>query len=166
MEQQHLDARMTLKLNTPVLAALFPEGTEARVQLQQAVVAEFAKQTARQALNDEAKAYLAELSKQVANHFTLEQLTKEYFSRVHWNNPLSVSEGGQLYKAIAELVEKMFDQRFYDLAQKAAEKATEGYLAKLESQVEYAVKTRVERLTTEAINKRVDAAVAAARQAL
>lgn len=166
MEQQHLDARMTLKLNTPVLSALFPEGTEARVQLQQAVIAEFARQTARQALSDEAKDYLHQLSKEVANHFTLEQLVKQYFSGGSWNNPLKVSEGGSLYKAIAELVKTSFDQRFYELAQSAAEKATAEYLDRLDARVKYAVKQRVELLTTNAINARVTAAVEAARQAL
>lgn len=166
-ENNHLDARMVLKLNTPVLNALFPEGTPARIELQQAVVAEFAQVVARQSLNEEAKAYLGELSKTVANITTLEAVVKQYFeTKSTWNAPLSITDGGKLAVCIADHVNRSFDVRFYELIEKAVAAAVEKYTSKLESSVQYAVDAAVKKITVDTINKKVSEAVAAARRVL
>lgn len=100
--------RVILKLNTSVLNALFPEASEARVQLQQAVLAELTRATIKGAI----------------------------------------------------------EQQFFNALENAAEARVQLYIDQLESKVEYAVKQRIDRLTSDAINARVTAAVDAARATL
>lgn len=158
----NIDSRMVLKLNTQTLNALFPEGTEARVQLQQAVVAEFAKKTARNSLDDAATTYLNALSKQVANKDALEGLVKSLFEREShpWNRgKLRVKEGGDLATAISDAIKEGLDSKFRELIKQTVAEQIDDWKSKIGPSVEYAVRTNVEHITKAMIKEKVDAAL-------
>ncbi len=162
-ETTPLDARLVLKLNTPVLNALFPEGTAARVELQQAVVAEFARTVARQSMNDEAIAYLTQLGKDVASAANLEALVNQHFERSGvWNQPMKIRGHSEIIKTLATAAQTSYEDHLHDLIAEAATKACSAYEEKLEASVKYAVDKRVRSITAEMIQAKVNEAVKAA----
>ncbi|MNP64873.1 hypothetical protein D3C76_1604080 [compost metagenome] len=83
-----------------------------------------------------------------------------------WNSVASLRPDTKLTAALSSAVEKAFDDKFYALVEaKVAEKVVI-YERTLESKIDLAVRQRVDRLTNEAIQKRVDSAVEAARRTL
>lgn len=160
-------ARCVLKLNTPVMNVLFPEGTEARVQLQQAVLEEVAKTYVKTALSSHVHDFLSTLTQKVKNEADIGAIVTKYFQTSGgWNSVASLRPDTQLTKALTTAIENAFDNKFYELLeQRVAEKVAQ-YERTLDGKVGYAVDKRVEQLTNQAIQKRVDAALNAARSAL
>ena len=160
-------ARCVLKLNTPVLNTLFPEGTEARVQLQQAVLEEAAKSFVKTSLSNHVSEFLSSLVTKVKNEADIGGVIARYFQTSGgWNSVASLKPDTQLTKALSAAVEKAFDDKFYELLEQRVEAKVADYVNRLESRVDYAVNQRLDRLTNEAIQKRVEVAVNAARMAL
>ena len=160
-------AKCVLKLNTPVLNVLFPEGTEARVQLQQAVLAEVSRTFVKNSLSADVQAYLRTLSNEVSQEIDVKSVVQKYFeTSAAWNSTTKLKPGTGLVKAIATAAENALSDQFYQTLNDRIEAQVKEYTDRLDSRVEYAVKQRIDRLTTDAINARVNAAVDAARAAL
>jgi uncharacterized membrane protein YheB (UPF0754 family) len=160
-------ARCVLKLNTPVLNALFPEGSEARVELISAALTEVTNTYVKSALSEHVQDYLKTLATKVKNESDIGGIVAKYFQTSGgWNSVASLKPDTQLTKALTAAIEKAFDAKFYALLEERIEAKVKDYTDKLDSRVEYAVKQRIDRLTTDAIQARVNAAVEAARAAL
>lgn len=160
-------AKCVLKLNTPVLNILFPEGTEARVQLQQAVLEEVSRVYVKTALSTHVQEFLRTLTQQVKNEADIGAIVATYFQTSGgWNSVASLKPDTQLTKALTTAIEKAFDDKFYALVEQRVADKVFAYEKTLDSKVGYAVDKRVEQLTNQAIQKRVDAALSAARMAL
>lgn len=166
MSHQDQAARCVLKLNTPVLNALFPEGSEARVDLVAAALHEAARKHIGTGLTVEIKAHLDNLAKEIKAELNLDAIINSYFTGGGWSKPITLTPDTKLTVAIATAIEKAFTEKFYATMEEQIERRVKEYTDNLESRVEYAVKQRVEQLTAKAIQTRVDAAVAAAREAL
>lgn len=160
-------ARCVLKLNTPVLNTLFPEGTEARVQLQQAVLAEVSRSYVKESLTQEIKAHLHTLTQEVKSATDVKGVIRQYFeTSPGWNSVTKLKPDTALTAAIASAVEKALSDQFYTQLEERVAKGVAEYTEKLDARVDFAVKQRIEQLTVKAINERVTAAVDAARAAL
>lgn len=116
-----------LRLDAAALAALFPEGSQARVDLQQAVVAEFAKKYIKpsaaglQAMVDKARAEaVAEVMKELG-------LSRGAYS----SNPVKLSDGVkyEIDQAARAAVREHSRERIEDYAKNAA--ATTAHDAKV-----------------------------------
>lgn len=164
---QEQPAKCVLKLNMNVLSALFPEGTEARVELQQAVLAEVSRTYVKQALSADVQNYLRTLTQEIKQSTDVKGVVAKYFdTSAAWNSVTKLKPGTDLTKAITTAVENGLSDQFYQALSDKVEAVAKEYEDKLEARVEYAVKQRIDRLTTDAIQKRVDAAVNAARAAM
>lgn len=159
-------AKCVLKLNTPVLNALFPEGTEARVQLINAALTEVTNTYVKTALSQHVMDHLRTLTQEVKQATDITAIVKQYFDNGAWSSVAKLKAGTKLTDAIARAVESAFEDRLMSLINERVEARVANYESTLEYKVEQAVKQRVERLTTDAIQKRVDAAVNAARAAM
>lgn len=160
-------AKCVLKLNTPVLNALFPEGTEARVQLINAALTEVTNTYVKTALSQHVMDHLRTLTQEVKQATDITAIVKQYFDYSGlWNATTKLKVGTKFTDAIARAVESAFEDRLMSLITERVEARVANYEDTLEYKVDQAVKQRVERLTTDAIQKRVDAAVNAARAAM
>lgn len=164
---QEQPARCVLKLNMNVLNALFPEGTEARVELQQAVLAEVSRTFVKNSLSAEVQTYLRTLTQEVNQAINVKSVVAQYFeTSAAWNATTKLKPGTDLVKAIANAAETALSDKFYQLLNERVEAQVKEYTDRLESRVEYAVKQRIDQLTVSAIQARVAAAVEAARATL
>lgn len=164
---QEQPAKCVLKLNMNVLSALFPEGTEARVELQQAVLAEVSRTYVKQALSADVQNYLRTLTQEVKQSTDVKGVVAKYFeTSAAWNSVTKLKPGTDLTKAITTAAENALSDQFYQQLNDRVEALVKEYTDRLDSRVEHAVKQRIDRLTTDAIQKRVDAAVNAARAAM
>jgi hypothetical protein len=164
---QEQSAKCVLKLNTPVLNALFPEGTEARVELVNAALTEVASTYVKSALSAPVQDYLRGLTNELNKKNNVDEVVKKYFeNNGGWNSVTTLKPGTKLVDALSTAVQNAFIGKFHTLLEEQIELRVKEYTDKLDSRVEYAVKQRIDRLTTDAIQARVDAAVNAARAAL
>lgn len=161
-------AKCVLKLNTPVLNALFPEGTEARVQLVNAALTEVTNSYVKTALSQHVQDHLRLLTQDVKKATDVTAIVKKYFDDGNglWNSVVTPKAGTKLTDAIARAIESAFESRLMALVNERVEARVANYEATLEFKVDNAIKQRVDRLTADAIQKRVDAAVNAARAAM
>ena len=160
---EHLQPSMNLRINLPVLQALFPEDTPARLELTHAIIGQASRMVVNKALSDETREHLNALAKEVTDAFDDQALVKMHFAdKPGWNAGKTVVPDSGLGKAIAEYIKDGFDKRFYDLAEKSATERAEQYLAKIEKQVEYEVDKQVKHITAKMVEDRVREALAAA----
>lgn len=160
--------RVILKLNTSVLNALFPEASEARVQLQQAVLAELTRATIKGAITGDLAEFLKRFTDEVNKGIDKKGIVESFFtsSGSYWNRTIDLKPDTAITKALTQAATSAIEQQFFNALENAAEARVQLYIDQLESKVEYAVKQRIDRLTSDAINARVTAAVDAARATL
>lgn len=160
--------RVILKLNTSVLNALFPEASEARVQLQQAVLAELTRATIKGAITGDLAEFLKRFTDEVNRGINKLAIVESFFtsSGSYWNRTIDIKPDTALTQVLTRAATNAIEQKFIDTLEAAVEARVQLYVEQLESKVEYAVKQRVDRLTSDAINARVTAAVDAARATL
>lgn len=160
-------ARCVLKLNTPVLNALFPEGSEARVELVNAALTEVTNTYLKTALTQHVQDHLRTLTHEVKQATDVGAIVKQYFENSSlWNAVTTLKPHTKLTDAIAREVESALGSKFITMVEEEVERRVATYTANLDKRVDYAVTQRLDKLTNEAIQKRVDAAVSAARAAL
>jgi hypothetical protein len=164
---QEQAAKCVLKLNTPVLNALFPEGTEARVELVNAALTEVTNTYVKTALTQHVQDHLRTLTQEVKQATNVKAIVEKYFADSGlWNSVTKLQPGTKLVEALARAAENALSDKFYQMLSDKVEAVAKEYEDKLDARVEYAIKQRIDRLTTDAIQKRVDAAVNAARAAM
>lgn len=104
----NIGEQVILRLNTSALNALFPEGSEARVQLQSAVLAEAAGKYVKGQLTEEITGVLKARVDEVAKAINADGIMASLFERKGWNNVLEAREGGELVIAIKAKVQQVF----------------------------------------------------------
>lgn len=153
---------LVLRLDQKALDALFPEGSEARVELRQYVLQEAAKRYLKGVLSDETKTYLTKLAKDMVGALHTDRLMKEFFERASNYSDyrvLQLSPASPAAEALAAAVEDAFRTRVHGrIDEKVAEIAAE-YEAKLDEKVNYYLVNALERAEVRKIHQRVDAAV-------
>jgi hypothetical protein len=158
----NIGEQVILRLNTSALNALFPEGTEARVQLQSAVLAEAAGKFVKGQLTEQVtgalKAHVDEATKKIDAEGIMESL----FERKGWQKVLEVREGGGLAVAIKAKVEQVFkdhvETRMVELIEERLTKWQDGMEPSIQKMVDYKVQT----ITRDTLNAKVNEAFAAA----
>ena len=96
---------MRIQLDTHALEALFPEGSEARVELQSAVIANFARKTKDTFIDDQVRA-IVKSTVGTTSQYDVEKMVKaeleKQFQNVgsYWNKVYSVKESSEVGNSI------------------------------------------------------------------
>jgi hypothetical protein len=137
---------MELKLDIHALSALFPEGSEARLKLQQCVLEEFSRRQIKaleSTIRNQAVAIHNSASQKVEDMFKEAGWTKSYGN---WKMPQSLKE------ELADTAKSLVTTESAVQMREAANNAAAAALAKMESTVQ----ARVERLVDERIKGLMD----------
>lgn len=151
---------MIVYLNQEGLNTLFPEGTPARIQLGEAVLAKAIGTHVKGLLTP---AVQAEISSRVAiatKTLDMEGMIRETFSRTDWYNPCKLIEDKKLDLSIKSAVKDAFDSALVDVAEKAVSAKMETVTADIERRVNYEVDKRLNGITEKLIKDRVNEALA------
>jgi hypothetical protein len=164
----HSDSnKLIIRLNAQALEALFPEGTEARVQLQNAVLTQAASQYVKGQLSPEVQKYLDAAVSKVAAHIDLEQQIARAFARKQgWNAGLEVRDGSHMAEAIAVRVRDEFSKRHAEHIDKLVKQRAALILETLDQRIEQAINAEVVRVANKRIQERVQLALNTAIQTI
>jgi hypothetical protein len=151
---------MIVYLNQEGLNTLFPEGTPARIQLGESVLAK--------AIGTHVKGLLvpdviAEISKQVREASKLvnvEALIRENFNRTSWYEPQKLIAGSKLDVSIKIAVENAFSSAIIEVVEKAVLAKVEALTSDIERRVSYEVEKRLSGITNDMVKARVNEALA------
>lgn len=155
-----------LRLNKQALEALFPEGSEARVDLQKAVVANFVSVNLRphtmgpdleKIVNDARAEYRRTVSNLRAD-VVRTSLADAGIKTDLWGRP-TLQDATK--KDLARLAEGVVRDTVYDAATKAAQNAAESMSETIEAIVERRVAKIIDTEVTKRVQARVEAAMAA-----
>ncbi|UYL85020.1 hypothetical protein pEaSNUABM55_00247 [Erwinia phage pEa_SNUABM_55] len=146
-----------LKMDTAALNALFPEGTEARVALQQAVINNITKNLLSKHLNQDIKDQVAEAAKALGLQYNFQELVQKelgtYLDRRGWAStyPLQESRKEELAKSIRQQVSTVASSEFHALSKKITGEAVENFNNGVERKIAYALEN-VQGLATARLN--------------
>lgn len=158
----HPSDKVMLRLNQPAMNALFPEGSQARIDLQNACLAEASSRYVKRALDDELRTYLDQaVASVVAAVDAPGMIGRAFAKRPHWSG-LEVVPSSEVAKAIAVAVDKRYEelvaQRVNAEVEAALARAVEG----LDAKVARLVQIKVDQLTYGLMREKVETAFAAA----
>jgi len=145
---------MRIQLDTHALEALFPEGSDARVELQSAVIANFARKTKDNFVDEKVrKVVLDTIGK--TSEWEVEKLVKaeleKQFSNVggYWNKKYDVRERGIVGDSISSYVREKVNA-LVDEWKKSGELKADDMIIRirkdLEERLEYVTKTEITKL--------------------
>lgn len=140
----------TVKLDTKAMEALFPEGSEARVELQQAVIQNFADRHLRVPDLSELK-QLAEKRTSELNK-TWEDIVTKSLHQHYGTSPTGARIYGRDEKVLREYVKtklvpllgRYMDDHMHEMVR--AQMETEGFGTNLEKRIEYLAEQRMKRM--------------------
>lgn len=157
---------MEIKLDTQALNALFPEGSQARVELRQAVVQNFVNRNFIRFTNEEMSKMVMQAVKETQLPDIKQMIDKRLnveFTRRGWNG-VDVNEG--LSSDMRKAAEREVDQHFSDLADKYVESGRKRLEGTFERNIKNAMETATahfESLVTKRLagawNSVIDAAI-------
>ncbi|HBO9199663.1 hypothetical protein [Pseudomonas aeruginosa] len=155
--------RIILRLNASAMNALFPEGTQARVDLQNAVLTEAATKHVKGQLDAETRKYLEALVTTIANKVDAGKMIGEAFARKnHWDSTLSVNPTSPMAAAIAEKVRDEFAKGLEDIIEREVAARLPAAIEGIDARVQQLVDMKVNSITREMMRKKVNEAFAAA----
>jgi hypothetical protein len=158
---------LIIRLNPEALNSLFPEGSEARVQLQNSVLTQAAGQFVKGQLTPEVKEFLTAAVAKVAAHIDLEQHIAAAFARKNgWTSDLQVKDGSNMAQAIAERVKQEFESKHSERVDALVKHRASLILDDLDARIERSINAEVIRVADQRINERVRLALATASQAI
>lgn len=158
---------LIIRLNPDALNSLFPEGSEARVQLQNSVLTQAAGQFVKGQLTPEVQEFLQAAVSKVAAHIDLEQHIAAAFARKNgWSSDLQVKDGSSMATAIAERVRKEFEGKHADRIDALVKDRASLILGTLDERIEQSINAEVVKIANARINERVRLALVTASEAI
>lgn len=151
-----------IKLSADALDRLFPEGTDARLQLQHAVLAEAANRYVKGALTDDIRKYLRDIVATASAELNADKLIAEAFKPfAHWSQTLEVKPDSNIGKTIAESVKEAHRIGASNLARDMAREAVEAIVdtAHLRGEIARHISDQLGSQVRKDIAKRVEAAL-------
>lgn len=159
--------KLVIRLNLEALNALFPEGSDIRVELQNSVLTQAASQYVKGQLTEETKKYLDVAISKVAACIDVEQYIASAFARKQgWNGGLELRDGSAIAEAIAVRVRREFEKKHSDRIDEVVRNRASLILDSLDQRIEKSINAEVVRLADNRINERVRLALATASQAI
>jgi hypothetical protein len=159
--------KVIIRLNADAMNQLFPEGTQARIDLQSAVLNEVSTRFVKGQMTEEIEQHLSLLVAHTAKAVDTEALVKRAFAKKPgWNSQLEVATGSGLALAIGSMVASEFENKLNKMADEAVEKYLPQAMQGIESKVQRVIDSKINEATRELIQKKVNDAVAAAAAVL
>lgn len=147
-----------IRLSADAVDRLFPEGTEARVQLQQAVLSEVAGRFVKTSLDERLRAELTTLIKQTVAGADLDELVAEHFLRKGYAGDLVPRPGGRVAQAIAEAVRQKVTDEFHEYVAKCVDNQLAEAVEKANEHAEAVVRRHINHRTADFLKHKVDEA--------
>lgn len=155
--------KVILRLNPEAMDALFPQGTQARVDLQASVLTEASKRFVKGQLTDDIKRHLDTLVTGIANKVDFEAIVAGMFSKKPgWNQVLEVKPNTGMQKAIADQVALQFQGSISEMIEREVEARLPKAIEGIEGRIQRIVDEKVAIITHESMRKKVNEAFAAA----
>ncbi|MNQ65048.1 hypothetical protein D3C85_794930 [compost metagenome] len=147
-----------IRLDASALNTLFPEGTQARLELQNHVLCTVAKQFVRGALTEDVKSYLTQLSKDAAAELDVPSIVHRHFTSVkdpnsQWSFMLKVDE--RMSSALVRAAREAFETEVEDKAEVLLKERVERYVTTLDTRLGDALTRTLNRAEKEAFETRV-----------
>lgn len=152
---------MILYLNQDALNTLFPEGTEARIKLGEAVLAKAVSTHVKGLITPEVSEMIAREVRTATAKLDLKALIGEAFQKTGWQGgPYRIIENSGLDATIKSAVSMAFTTATFDVVEKEVNSKVELLTADIEKRVNYEVDRRLAGVTKEMITSRVNEALA------
>jgi hypothetical protein len=153
---------VTLKLDHEAIQALFPEGSEVRVQLQNHILSTAAKQFVKGALTDDMREYLRTLVAATTQELDYKALVAEYFQGGHLGplGKVHVPDGSPLATALADAARKAFRDNVVSRVTTLISELSAEYEAGLDQRVTTAVEGALDLAERREFERRIHARVA------
>lgn len=159
--------KLIIRLNLEALNAMFPEGSQHRVELQNSVLQQAAGQFVKGQLTPEVQKFLETAVSKVAAHIDLEKHISSAFAKKQgWSGSLEVKDGSHMAEAIAVRVRQEFEKKHADRIDELVRHRATLILETLDQRIEQSINAEVIRLADQRINERVRLALATASQAI
>lgn len=151
---------LTLRLNFEALDALFPEGSQQRVELQNSVLTQAAKQYVKGMITPEISKFLEVTVAQVAARMDfLPEIANAFAKKQGWNTGLELKDGTDMAKAIADRVFLEFNKKHSELIDRLVSERAEKILSQLDADIDRVVNAEVVRVANKRIQERVQQAL-------
>lgn len=144
-----------IRLSADALDRLFPDGTDARLQLQQAVLGEVAGRYIKAALGEHQKAYIDGLVRRIASAADLDKLVSDSFLKQGYAGRLVPNPSGSVAAAIAEAVSSKVTDAIHDYIAKCVDESLAEAVEKAKETAEYIVHKHINNETADMLNKKV-----------
>lgn len=147
-----------LKLDTAAVNALFPEGTQARVDLQQAVINNITKNLLSKHIDQDIKDKVVEAAKELGLQYNFQELVQKelgtYLDRRGWAStyPIQESRKAELAKSIRQQVSTVASSEFNALSKQITDEAVENFNNGVGRKISYALEN-VQGLAAARLNK-------------
>lgn len=151
---------MIVYLNQEGLNTLFPEGTAARIQLGEVVLAKAIGTHVKGLLVPEVSAEIAKQVQEASKLVNVEALIRENFSRTSWYDTHKLIADQKLDIAIKTAVANAFSSAIIDVVENAVLAKVETFTADIERRVGYEVEKRLNGITNDLVKARVNEALA------
>lgn len=161
MNDKDQSAGLIIRLDVGAMNALFPEGTTARVELQQAVLANASKRFVKGQLDDGMRTYLKQVVGDCLKDIKYDAIVAELFDQVKgkFNSSLRIKDGGQLEQALKVAAEDFFRDNVNELLETKVEEIRTRYLdtldARLTRALEQTLSTTEQKEFTRRVNERM-----------
>ena len=144
--------KVIIRLNIDAMNALFPEGTEARVDLQAAVLREAAGRHVKGQLTDEMRRIIDKRVKEISSEFDVDAEIRKSFTKTgRWADDLTAKPGTPISKAIQSAARMQVEDHIASLISASVKRAVDG----LSDKIEDSVSRIADRLTRDEISKKV-----------
>ena len=155
---------VSLRLNMQVLSELFPEGSQARVDLTAAILNQAAKKYVKGTLTQDIREYLELITSNVSNSLSsdINRLIREHFEAKggYWERlNYHVGPNGKVNEAISFAVKRAFDDIIATAVLEQVSDAITNYRDKVKERVDYEVRQRMDQITRAEVSKRVSEAL-------
>lgn len=151
---------MIVYLNQEGLNTLFPEGTQARIQLGEAVLAKAIGTHVKGLLVPQIADEIGRQVKEAVKLVKVEDMIRENFTKSSWYDPHKLLRDSKLDVAIKEAVSNAFSEATLELVTKAVDAKLEAVTTDIERRVNYEVDRRLAGITNEMVKARVNEALA------
>lgn len=159
---------ITLKIDTQALRELFPEGSEVRLDLQRAVLANFTREVTGRALTSELRQEITDISREAATSKEARAAVAELVSSpTSWSAVMLTSRAREIVKtqAINEARDAI-GEYFADEARKAIESALGEFEQRINPLIDRNTKAAVAKFERDAVSGRINAGIKAAMNVL
>lgn len=153
-----MSEKTIIRLSADALDRLFPEGTEARVQLQQAVLSEVAGRYIKAQMTGHMKAHIDEMIRRIHGAAELDEMVADSFLRQGYAGKLVPRPNGTVAQAIGEAVRQKVTDEFHEYVAKCVDANLADAVQRANEFAEHVVRRHINDGTAGFLKEQVNAA--------